>query len=176
VISCFLWRWLRCTKTHALLSSAVMKHTHKAQRLRWPRFPSTYSISINRTGNLDLNSIMTSDKMSHPRIDHGDAGPSNNSHYSHNTNSFNTHTHFSNDLVWNIGATDERSEILVWLSPLEPRIRHQHLRTRRADNVGKWLLETDEFQRWCDGSQQVGSEHATLLCCGGPAVGKTYLR
>ena len=73
-------------------------------------------------------------------------------------------------------ATEDRSEILTWLSPLEPRIRHQDLRTRRADNVGEWLLQTDEFQRWCDGSQQVGSEHATLFCSGGPAVGKTYLR
>ena len=72
-------------------------------------------------------------------------------------------------------ATEDRSEILTWLSPLEPRIRHQDLRTRRADNVGEWLLQTDEFQRWCDSSQQVGSEHATLFCCGGPAVGKTYL-
>ena len=73
-------------------------------------------------------------------------------------------------------ATEDRSEILTWLSPLEPRIRHQDLRTRRADNVGEWLLQTDEFKRWCDGSQQVESEHATLFCCGGPAVGKTYLR
>ena len=73
-------------------------------------------------------------------------------------------------------TTEDRSEILTWLSPLEPRIRHQDLRTRRADNVGEWLLQTDEFQRWCDSSQQVGSEHAILFCCGGPAVGKTYLR
>ena len=73
-------------------------------------------------------------------------------------------------------STEDRSEILTWLSPLEPRIRHQDLRTRRADNVGEWLLQTDEFKRWCDASQQVGSEHATLFCCGGPAVGKTYLR
>ena len=73
-------------------------------------------------------------------------------------------------------AAEDRSEILTWLSPLEPRIRHQDLRTRRVDNVGEWLLQTDEFRMWCDGSQQVGSEHATLFCCGGPAVGKTYLR
>jgi hypothetical protein len=46
------------------------------------------------------------------------------------------------------------SEILAWLSPLEPRIRHQDLRTRRADNVGEWLLQTDEFQRWCNGAQR----------------------
>ena len=90
--------------------------------------------------------------------------------FADNINSFNV----SN--VSNHYTTDDRSEILTWLSPLEPRIRHQDLRTRRADNVGEWLLQTDEFQRWCDGSQQVGSDHATLFCCGSPAVGKTYLR
>jgi len=73
-------------------------------------------------------------------------------------------------------VAEDRSEILTWLSPLEPRIRHQDLRTRRADNVGEWLLQTDEYQRWCNGSQQGGSGHAALFCCGGPAVGKTYLR
>jgi len=88
--------------------------------------------------------------------------------FTDNINSFNVSNHYT--------TAEDRSEILTWLSPLEPRIRHQDLRTRRADNVGEWLLQTDEFQRWCDGSQQVGSEHATLFCCGGPAVGKTYLR
>ena len=104
--------------------------------------------------------------------------------FADNVNSFNV-SNVSNVLssvsnVLNVSnhyiATEDRSEILVWLSPLEPRIRHQDLRTRRADNVGEWLLQTEEFQRWCDVSQQVGSEHATLFCCGGPAVGKTYLR
>ena len=98
--------------------------------------------------------------------------------FADNINSFNVSS-VSN--VLNVSnhytATEDRSEILTWLSPLEPRIRHQDLRIRRADNVGEWLLQTDEFQRWCNSSQQVGSEeHATLFCCGGPAVGKTYLR
>jgi len=145
----------------------------------WPRFPSACSISINGTQQL-INSypynIITSDKMSHSNINHGDASSSSNAHYSNNTHSFNC-THFSNnDFVWNIGATDEKSEILAWLSPLEPRIRHQHLRTLRADNVGEWLLRTEEFQRWCDVSQEEGSENPILFCCGGPAIGKTYLR
>jgi len=117
--------------------------------------------------------IITRDKMSHSNIHHGDASSSGNAHYSHNTHSFNVS---NSDCVWNIGVTDEKSEILAWLSPLEPRIRHQHLRTLRADTVGEWLLQTQEFQTWCDGAQQGGSEHAILFCCGGPAVGKTYLR
>jgi len=123
--------------------------------------------------NLCPYNIITSDKMSHSNINHGDSSSSRNAHYSHNTHSFNVS---NNDCVWNIGVIDEKSEILAWLSPLEPRIRHQHLRTRRADNVGEWLLQTEEFQRWCDGSRQLGSEHASLFCCGGPAIGKTYLR
>ena len=123
--------------------------------------------------------------MSHPHIGGGDTDSPGDTHYSHNAHSFNyTHsfnnTHISNnDFVWNvnnIGATDERSEILAWLSPLEPRIRHQDLRTRRADNIGEWLLRTDEFERWCNDDEEGGSEHATLFCYGDPAVGKTYLR
>jgi len=84
------------------------------------------------------------------------------------SNVLNVSTHYA--------TAEDRSEILTWLSPLEPRIRHQDLRTRRADNVGEWLLQTEEFHRWCDSSQQMASEHATLFCCGGPAVGKTYFR
>ena len=100
--------------------------------------------------------------------------------FTDNINSFNVSNVANVSNVLNVSnhytAAEDRSEILTWLSPLEPRIRHQDLRTRRADNVGEWLLQTDEFKRWCDGSQQVRSEHATLFCCGGPAVGKTYLR
>jgi len=69
---------------------------------------------------------------------------------------------------------DDRSEILKWLSPLEPCTRNQDVRTRRADNVGEWLLETDEFRR-CDGAQHEGADQI-LFCCGDPGVGKTYLR
>ena len=96
------------------------------------------------------------------------ANVANVSNISNVSNVLNVSNHYT--------AAEDRSEILTWLSPLEPRIRHQDLRTRRADNIGEWLLQTEEFQRWCDSSQQVESEHATLFCCGGPAVGKTYLR
>jgi len=123
------------------------------------------------------HSVAAGEKMSDSLINYT-TNSHNNTQYSNNTNAFNNTNTFNNDIVCNvnISATEEKSEILAWLSPLEPRIRHQHLRTRRADNVGDWLLQTEEFQRWCDGSQQVGSEHAILFCCGGPAVGKTYLR
>ena len=99
--------------------------------------------------------------------------PTNYTTNSYNTNSFNNSTNSFNPISHhvNIGVEDEKSEILAWLFPLEPRIRHQGLRTRRADNVGEWLLRTDEFQRWCN-----EGEHATLFCYGDPAVGKTFFR
>ena len=102
----------------------------------------------------------------------------NNTQYSHNTNAFNTNSFTNNNIVCNvnIGATDEKPEILAWLSPLEPRIRHQDVRTRRADNVGEWLLQTGEFQRWCYGAHDEESDKQILFCCGDPGVGKTYLR
>jgi len=94
-----------------------------------------------------------------------------------NINSFNV-SNVSNVLNVSIQNTvaDDRSEILTWLSPLEPRLRHQDVRTRRADNVGEWLLQTSEFQRWRDGAQHGGHGGAVLFCCGDPGVGKTYLR
>jgi len=99
----------------------------------------------------------------------------NNTQYSNNADSFNITGSFNNNTV-NIGATDERSKILAWLSPLEPHIRHEDIRTSRADNVGEWLLQTGEFQRWCNGTQDGGRSREVLFCCGDPGVGKTYLR
>ena len=93
-----------------------------------------------------------------------------------NINSFNVSNITVSQVSNHYAAAEDRSEILAWLSPLEPRIRHQDIRTRRADKVGEWLLQTDEFQRWRDGAQRGGADHATLFCCGGPAVGKTYFR
>ena len=118
--------------------------------------------------------VTAGEKMSHAHINYA-TNSYNNTRYSHNSHSFNNTNSFNKKIV-NIGVTDERSEILAWLSPLEPRIRHQDIRARRADNVGEWLLQTKEFRRWQEGVQENGSDHATLFCCGGPAVGKTYFR
>src|SRR5207302_10513907 len=63
-----------------------------------------------------------------------------------NNNSFNTNN--SNNSIWNITLTEDRSEILTWLSPLEPHLRHDDIKIRRVDNVGEWLLQTEQFQRW----------------------------
>jgi len=71
-------------------------------------------------------------------------------------------------------TADENPEIMQWLSPLDPRGRHQDVRTDRLDGVGNWLLETNEFREWR--SNEGGADKAVLFCYGNPGVGKTYLR
>ena len=86
--------------------------------------------------------------------------------FSNNINSWNT-------TVNNFSVADDRASILSWLSPLEPRLRHQDIRDHRVENVGEWLLQTEEFRGWCAGG---GSDNAVLFCYGDPGVGKTYIR
>ena len=59
------------------------------------------------------------------------------------TNSFNTNSYNN---VLNYNTYDERSQILTWLSPLEPRLRHHDIQDRRVDDVGEWLLTTDSVR------------------------------
>ena len=74
----------------------------------------------------------------------------------------------------NVGIDEESLQIQAWLSPLEPRKRHQDVRNRRLDGVGDWVLQRDEFKSWCGG--QDSSQDPTLRCYGGQGVGKTYMR
>ena len=74
---------------------------------------------------------------------------------------------------YNTACEDENAQILEWLSPLEPRLRHQDVRTRRLDGLGDWFLQKDDFVDWCDGED--GSSMAALFCSGAPGSGKTYL-
>ena len=71
---------------------------------------------------------------------------------------------------------DEKSEILAWLSPFEPQRRHQDVRTRRIDEVGDWLLHTEEYRNWFGGIGGAEFDVPALFCSGGPGVGKTYIR
>jgi len=80
------------------------------------------------------------------------------------TNSYNT----------TITYGDERAELLNWLSPLRPHVRHNDVRGRRQDGIGEWFLQTDEFLGWYDGKG--GLDRAILFCPGNPGVGKTFLR
>jgi len=86
---------------------------------------------------------------------------------SNNTNSFN---------VQNINVVaDDRSPLLNWLSPLEPKLRHRDIQERRVDNVGEWLLQTEEFKSWHNWNEDEGDK-VVLFCYGGPGVGKTFIR
>ena len=53
-----------------------------------------------------------------------------------------------------ITYADERTKFLNWLSPLQPRVRHNDVRGRREDGIGEWFLQTDEFRRWHDGKRE----------------------
>ena len=90
-----------------------------------------------------------------------------NSTFFGNTNSFNVQNNY---------VADDRSQLLAWLSPLEPKLRHRDIQERRVDNVGEWLLQTEEFRRWHDGSGEIEGDKAVLFCYGGPGVGKTFIR
>ena len=92
-----------------------------------------------------------------------------------NINSFNTNI-LVNNVSNNYRVADEKSEILAWLSPLEPQSRHHDIRTRRVEEVGYWLLQTEEYRNWFDGIHGVQSNVSALFCYGGPGVGKTYIR
>jgi len=86
--------------------------------------------------------------------------------FSHNINSFNT----------TVAVADDQSNILSWLSPLEPRLRHKDIQERRVENVGEWLLQTEEFRDWYARSGVSESDDAVLFCYGDLGVGKTYIR
>ena len=92
-----------------------------------------------------------------------------NTTFSNNTNSF-------NNVQNNYVVADDRSQLLAWLSPLEPRLRHRDIQERRVDNVGEWLLQTEEFRNWHDLSGESEDNKVVLFCYGGPGVGKTFIR
>jgi len=91
--------------------------------------------------------------------------------FSNNINSF-----LNTTVTNNFTIADERLQILTWLSPLEPTLRHQDIRDSRVENVGEWLLQTEEFRGWYGGSGRSESDNAVLFCYGDPGVGKTYIR
>jgi len=92
-----------------------------------------------------------------------------------NTSSFNNTNSFNN--VWNnCTVADTRPELFTWLSPLEPRVRHKEIQERRAENVGEWVFQTEEFRSWCAGYSGSESDNEVLFCDGDPGVGKTFIR
>ena len=77
--------------------------------------------------------------------------------------------------VWNnCQISDEKRQILEWLSPMTPRERHQAVSEDRMDGVGNCLLGTSEFEKWHTREDQ--AVNPVLFCHGDPGVGKTYMR
>ena len=102
-----------------------------------------------------------------------------NSNSYNNTNSFNNTTNntisFGHVSNVNFSRVDERAEILAWLSPLDPWIRHHDIGDHRVEDVGGWLLRTEEYQNWVDGIPGGEPDNLALFCYGDPGVGKTYI-
>jgi hypothetical protein len=66
----------------------------------------------------------------------------------------------------------EMESLLQWISPLEPQIRHEDVRSKRLPNTGNWFLDSDIFRHWredCKGVNIFG-------CYGIPGAGKTFIR
>jgi len=88
--------------------------------------------------------------------------------FSNNIGSLNTNISFT--------VADDLPNILAWLSPLDPKLRHQDIRDRRVENVGEWLLQTEEFRSWHAGGQGGEPVNQILFCYGDPGAGKTFVR
>ena len=98
--------------------------------------------------------------------------------FNNSTNCQNTtNSHNNTNNVWNnCTVADDRPEILSWLSLLDPGLRHSDIQERRVNDVGEWLMETNEFRRWCGLGEGSEGDNAVLFCYGNPGVGKTFIR
>ena len=59
---------------------------------------------------------------------------------------FNNNYNCFNTTYINPTSADDRTHILAWLSPQDPRLRHQDIRDRRVGNVGQYILQAEEFR------------------------------
>jgi len=90
-------------------------------------------------------------------------------------NSFNITNSVDNERK-NCRVADDRSRLLTWLSPLEPRLQHRDIQERRVDDVGTWVFETEEFKKWCGFGEECEGSKPILFFYGDPGVGKTFIR
>jgi len=94
--------------------------------------------------------------------------------FNNSTNCQNT-TNSHNKNVWITNTVTDRSQLLAWLSPLDPGLRHCDIQERRVHDVGEWLMATPKFRKWIELEEGGGGE-AVLFCYGNPGVGKTFIR
>ena len=94
------------------------------------------------------------------------------------TSDHNVHScNFSNSNGWsNYIFADAPAQPLTWLSPLDPSLRHREIQERRVNDIGEWLIHTEEFRRWCEFDGQGEGDKGVLFCNGDPGVGKTFMR
>ena len=88
------------------------------------------------------------------------------------TNSYNNTSNVSHHYTF----AEDRSQLLTWLSPLDPGLRHCDIQERRVNHVGEWLMGTEEFRRWCRLDGGGDDDKPVLFCYGNPGVGKTFIR
>ena len=78
--------------------------------------------------------------------------------------------------VWdNYNVTDNRSQLLAWLSLLEPKLRHRDIQERRVDDAGECPVQSEEFRRCCGLYREDELDNAVLFCYGNPGVGKIFI-
>jgi len=95
---------------------------------------------------------------------------------SQNTNCLNTTNYYNEKVVIKQTVAEDLSELLTWLSPLDPGLRHCDIQERRVSDVGEWLMETEEFRGWCGLGEEDEGDEGVLFCYGNPGVGKTFMR
>ena len=96
--------------------------------------------------------------------------------FRNSTNCQNT-TNSNNKNVWiDCTVADDQYQLLAWLSPLDPSLRHCDIQERRVNNVGEWLMRSVEFQRWYGLGGEREGDKAVMFCYGNPGVGKTFIR
>ncbi len=68
--------------------------------------------------------------------------------------------------------SQERSEVLDWISKLNHEQKHHYVRLPRVEGTGEWLLEMEDFERWRD---EPNLHSRVLWCHGIPGSGKSVL-
>ena len=94
----------------------------------------------------------------------------------HNSNDCGNTTNSCYNVCKSCGFADDRSQILTWLSPLDSREQHFEVQESRVDDIGDWLIQTEEFRRWCAPGGESEDNKEVLFCYGDLGVGKTFIR
>ncbi|KAI5814540.1 hypothetical protein BZA77DRAFT_222936, partial [Pyronema omphalodes] len=69
----------------------------------------------------------------------------------------------------------ELKEILQWISPLDPRKKHEDLKSKRLEDTGAWFLNSPKFKTWLHGTALDKDFNPVLACYGIPGAGKSVM-